>query len=140
MHLYETCLLAYIEGGYWKDNCKERKREGGEGEGELGNHDGQFMMRRDSSQTCRWSLHVLFSPLNKANATICVHMFAQNHRLKGTTGGEPRKKTARQFDGTHEATMNISLARHRGNLALYRGEVTAIPAKFVVFVEALSSA
>jgi len=29
MHLYETCLLAYIEGGYWKDNCRERKREGG---------------------------------------------------------------------------------------------------------------
>lgn len=65
--------------------------------------------------------------LHGANATI-LPSYVCAEPLKGTTGGEAREKTAGQFDGTHEATVDISPAcRHRGNLALRRtGEVTAI--------------
>lgn len=90
-------------------------------------------------------LHVLFPP--SAERGECDYlrprMFARDYRLKGMTGRETRKRTAGQFDGTHEATADISpTRRHRGNLALRRTEreVTGIPAKFVVFLGALSTA
>lgn len=120
---------------------KERERER-EREKELGNYEGQFMMRYDLSQTCRFTSSSLRSAEQGECDCLRPRMFARDYRLKGMTGRETRKKTAGQFDGT-EATADISpTRRHRGNLALRRTEreVTAIPAKFVVFLGALSTA